>query len=258
MINRPGRYHLNGYHPNDPIYIEQLSRYDEFLDRYCDLARELRICIVPGTILKRQPHDSETNASSGPVFSDEHGSYTISNVANFISEQGSVLGSYAKKNLWGPERLHQSPGHEKHVAINTSLGRIGMLICWDLAFPEAFRELIRDGAKIIIVPTCWTLDESSAYGLALNSNYEALIINSMVTARCFENTCAVVFANAGGPPDTYIGLSQVAMPFTGPICRVLDHSEGVLIVDIEPEVLKQAELNYKVREDIARVDWHYR
>lgn len=65
-----------------------------------------------------------------------------------------MLGSYRKKNIWHPERPHlTSSGAERHVAIDTPIGRVGMLICWDLAFPEAFRELIADGAEIVILPT---------------------------------------------------------------------------------------------------------
>lgn len=65
-----------------------------------------------------------------------------------------MLASYRKKNIWHPERPHlTSSGLERHTAVDTPIGRVGMLICWDLAFPEAFRELIADGAEIIILPT---------------------------------------------------------------------------------------------------------
>lgn len=64
-----------------------------------------------------------------------------------------------------------------------------MLICWDLAFPEAFRELIANGAKIIITPTFWTLNDCNPAGLALNPSSEALFLDSMLTCRAFENTC---------------------------------------------------------------------
>ena len=161
------------------------------------------------------------------------------NVAYFINQNGEVLGRYEKKNLWHPERPHlTSSTKSPHTAFETPIGRIGMLICWDLAFPEAFRELIAAGAKTIIIPTFWTLTDCSPYGLSVNPRAEALFLESMMTARAYENTCCVIFVNAGGPatsmsskegrsaltegvpgpPDGkpprshYAGLSRVALP----------------------------------------------
>jgi predicted amidohydrolase len=100
----------------------------------------------------------------------------------------------------------------------------------------------------------------------------------MLTARTFENTCgrrslptlcvrvngadeisvAIVFANAGGPPgEGYAGLSQVTIPFVGPIARLGSGAEGMAVVDLDLAVLDIAEDNYKVRYDMARHDWHY-
>jgi len=254
--DQTSRYHLNNYRPKDSIYIEQTGRYKAYLDKYCALAKELKISIIPGTIVERHPWAGDSRQSRAVVLTDEIGDFQLLNVAYFISAEGIILGSYSKRNLWDQERLHLSPGHEKHTSISTPIGKIGLLACWDLAFPEAFRELVHDGAEIIIVPTCWTLDESSAFGLKLNPNYEALVLNSMVAARCFENTCAVVLANAGGPPDVYVGLSQVTVPFIGPVGS-LGHEEGMLVADIDMEVLREAEKNYQVRSDMAGENWHY-
>lgn len=78
-------------------------------------------------------------------------------------------------------------------------------------------------------------------------------------ARAYENTCAIIFVNAGGPASSgYCGLSQVAMPligavkgsFTGP-------EEGMRIVDVDMNILEVAEANYRVRQDMKREDWHY-
>jgi predicted amidohydrolase len=249
---------LNGYVPEDPVYIAQTSQYQKYLDGYCKLARELQVCIVPGTIVERHTATLGNASSGSNILQDADGDFQLFNTAYFISNDGNILGSYRKKNLWHTERRHQSRGQDKHVAIDTPVGRVGLLACWDLAFPEAFRELVKDGADIIIVPTCWTLDESCPLGLKLNSDYESMFLNSLITTRCFENSCAVVFANSGGPPDVYVGLSQVAVPFVGPIAAVKNSSEGMIIADIDLKVLELAEVNYKVREDISRVDWHYK
>ena len=163
-----------------------------------------------------------------------------------------------------PERPHlTSSTTAPHTTISTPLGPVGLLICWDLAFPEAFRELIASGAKLIIIPTFWTHADCSAYGLSQNPLAEKLLLESTLTARTFENTCAVVFVNAGAAlGDTesdYAGLSRVTLPFVGPLGDETKdtHEEGMSIVDVDMELIEEAEKHYKVREDIRRDEWHY-
>ncbi|RDL36581.1 Carbon-nitrogen hydrolase [Venustampulla echinocandica] len=236
-------YHLTGWVPHDPGFLPLCSEYKKYLDGYCSLAKELNICIVPGTILEK--HTDE-----------------IHNIAYFISNTGSILGQYQKKNLWHPERPHlTSSRHTPHQAFDTPLGKVGMLICWDLAFPEAFRELIAAGAKIIIIPTFWGLADCSDAGLKHNPGSEALFLESTLVSRCFENTCMVVFVNAGGPKGeaekgNWAGLSQVAVPFKGALGK-MNGEEGMSIVDVDMQILEDAEDNYKVRQDIKSEGWHY-
>lgn len=126
--------------PLSPIWSIQAEESPKYLAKYQALAKEMGICIVPGTIIEKHQQPNQA-----PMFF---------NTAYFISQDGNILGSYRKKNIWHPERPHlTSSGPEHHVAIDTPIGRVGMLICWDLAFPEAFRELIADGAQTVIVPT---------------------------------------------------------------------------------------------------------
>ncbi|OQO10805.1 hypothetical protein B0A48_04105 [Cryoendolithus antarcticus] len=239
-------YHLLNWKPDDPKFKFECSRWKTYLDKYRALAKECNICIVPGTILEL--HDADTP--------DER----LLNVAYFIDNTGEIAGKYVKKNLWGPiERLHlTSSARDEHPVFDTPLGKVGMLICWDLAFPEAFRELIAQGAKLIIIPTFWTLSDCSPAGLAINPVAEGLFLDSMLTARCFENTCAIIFANAGGPPGKgYAGRSQVCLPYVGAVTRLGSSAEGMAVVDLDMQVVEDAEANYQVRADLARGDWHY-
>jgi predicted amidohydrolase len=176
-------YHLLNWVPKDPGFKTACSQWETYLTRYRDLAKELAINIVPGTIIelhkKKNPETPEKEEEE------------LLNVAYFITSTGAIAGRYVKKNLWGAiERDHlTSSALEPHPVFDTPLGRVGLLICWDLAFPEAWRELIAQGAKMVIIPTFWTLSDCSEKGLAVNPRAEALFLDSMLTARGFENTC---------------------------------------------------------------------
>ena len=92
---------------------------------------------------------------------------------------------------------------------------------------------------------------------------EKLLLETTLTARAFENTCAVVFVNAGKTPGKesaqYAGLSRVAMPFVGALGDETKdgNEEAMSVVDVDMELVEKAEQHYKVREDIGREGWHY-
>ncbi|KAJ5385751.1 hypothetical protein N7509_008292 [Penicillium cosmopolitanum] len=236
-------YHLTGWSPNDPCWAVQAGESAKYLVNYQALAKELKICLVPGTIIEKH--------------AVPNGTAVFYNTAYFISNDGAILGCYRKKNIWHPERPYlTSSALERHEAINTPIGRIGMLICWDLAFPEAFRELIADGADIVIVPSFWTPHDASPQTLRHIPASEALFLESTITSRCFENTCGIIFVNATGPKENFLGMSQVALPMIGPVVK-MGTEEGVRVVDMDLELLDIAEKTYKVRQDIGKEDWHY-
>lgn len=264
------RYHLNGFNPSDPLYIHQTTTYTPYLQTYQSLARELSISLIPGTIVENHSPTPAHNENEKPL---------LYNTAYFIAPTGEILGSYRKKNIWHPERKYlTSSGEEPHVVIETPVGKIGLLVCWDLAFPEAFRELIAQGAELIIIPTfcefntsMWLMGcrelgadlcagsryDASPEALQYNRESEVLFLESTLTARTFENTCGIIFANvAGGPGDQYFGLSRVVLPVTG-VVGDMGNKEGVMVVDMDMGLVRIAEENYKVRQDIKKEGWHY-
>jgi predicted amidohydrolase len=146
----PSRYHLSGWAPRDPAYAVQARDSPKYLEAYQVLAKELNICLVPGTLIERHVATNKDGVDETTVEEQVR----LYNVAYFISNDGQILGSYRKKNIWHPERPYlTSSGAEPHQVFNTPIGRVGMLICWDLGFPEAFRELIAQGAEVIIIPS---------------------------------------------------------------------------------------------------------
>ncbi|KAF7563308.1 hypothetical protein G7046_g817 [Stylonectria norvegica] len=237
-------FHLTSWAPGAAGFVDASKDSMTYLAKYQDLAKELNINIVPGTF-----------GAAHTVGEVEE----LHNMAYFIAAgTGEIMGSYQKKNLWHPERPYlTSSGPTPHKAFDTPLKhadgstvRAGLLICWDLAFPEAFRALIADGADIIIIPSYWFMTDVDEVGLALNPNSERDFLNSATTLRAFENTAAVIFCNAGG-------LSCVAMPIQGALGRLDIGTEEMAIVPLDVDVLRIAEDNYKIRQDIRGEKWHY-
>ena len=74
-----------------------------------------------------------------------------------ICDGSGLIAVYRKSHLWDREKLVFEPGGEPPAVIETRVGRIGVLICYDLEFPELTRLLALAGADLIAVPTNWPL-----------------------------------------------------------------------------------------------------
>ncbi|GJC89056.1 putative nitrilase C965.09 [Colletotrichum liriopes] len=261
-------YHLTGWMPDEPSFALSAEDACRFQKKYQQLAAELHINICAGTIVSHAADNrpsGENDAKSKP---------TLLNTSYFIDHDGQLVGAYTKTNLWIPERNHLTssieyahkmnvdegtPATGPHQVFDTPFGPVGILVCWDLAFPEAFRHLVLAGARIIIMPSYWTLSDMSEEGLAYNANCEKLFVETTLTTRAFENTAAIIYCNATGPAEQgFFGCSQVALPIVGKVPgSFTDGEEGMRLVDVDMRLVEIAERNYQIRKDLKRVDWHY-
>ena len=98
------------------------------------------------------------------------------NTAVTLARNG-LLGTYRKAHLWDEELKIFSPGQDSPSAIDTPVGRLGVLICYDLEFPEMPRSLAVSGAEIIAVPTNWPLVPTPA------GEHPPEVIQAMAAAR---------------------------------------------------------------------------
>ena len=73
------------------------------------------------------------------------------------SDRGAVLATYRKAHLWGAEKQAFDPGRERPPVVRTSAGRVGLMVCYDLEFPEWVRLAAEGGAEILAVPANWPL-----------------------------------------------------------------------------------------------------
>ena len=79
-----------------------------------------------------------------------------------VVDGSGVLGVYRKTHLWDREKLFFQPGAQAPRVFDTPAGRIGVLVCYDLEFPELTRLLALAGAELIVVPTIWPLVDRPA------------------------------------------------------------------------------------------------
>ncbi|KAK9900272.1 carbon-nitrogen hydrolase [Cystobasidium minutum MCA 4210] len=213
-------------------------------DSMCELAKKCQIDIVIGTLVEHlsEAQQHETNAR-------EHRPY---NTAYYISKQGEILGRYRKRNLWHPEKAYLRAGEEDHLVFRTDYAKTGMLVCWDLAWPEAFRALFHQGVELAIVPTYWTADDLTDEGKLYDpeASGEKSWLDSLVVTRAYENECVVVFVNCGGPAEQgFLGRSAVAAPLKGVIGRIESGEAQLKIVDVDLDVIQAAKKVYQIRED---------
>jgi len=150
--------------------------------------------------------------------------------AILIDSQGEVISTYHKVHLRGEERLAFRPGY-RFVLGEASFGPVGLLIGWDLAFPEAARCLTLQGAELLCVCANWERPHTSAW-----RNY--------VFTRALENSVFVVAANRVGEEYTYsfFGSSLIVGPHGEVHSAMEEEVEGYGLATIDlDEVRKNRE-----------------
>ena len=193
------------------------------------LARELGVVIVLSLFEKRAP-----------------GLYH--NTAVVLERDGSIAGMYRKMHIPDDpayyEKFYFTPGDLGFEPINTSVGRLGVLVCWDQWYPEAARLMAMRGAEVLIYPTAigW---ESSDTEAEKCRQKEAWV--TVQRGHAVANGLPVVTVNrTGHEPDPsgqtrgilFWGNSFVAGPQGELLAELPNSEEMVQVVDVD---LKRSE-----------------
>lgn len=218
---------------HDSLYFCQTENVDlcslaveipgETTDFYSALARETGTVIVTSLFERRAP-----------------GLYH--NTAVVFDSDGSIAGKYRKMHIPDDpayyEKFYFTPGDIGFEPINTSVGRLGVLVCWDQWYPEAARLMALAGAEILIYPTAigW---ESSDTDAEKARQRDAWI--TIQRAHAVANGIPVISVNrVGHEPDPsdvtngilFWGSSFVAGPQGEFLFRASDSDEETAIVEI--------------------------
>ena len=153
------------------------------------------------------------------------------NTAMLIDRNGNIKGEYRKIHLYGDTT---KPAKKVYV-FKTDFAKIGIAICWDIAFPELFREMKKKGAEIVFCPAQWWY-ETPAHD-SEHMKREIKILESLVMARAFENIFFVALCNPVQESKFQVSYSAIASPHK--ILNRIIGKEGMITAEINLNEIKK-------------------
>lgn len=200
------------------------------------LAEELGVCVVLGMF--------------APADTVQRGEKTINRVANVALIAGpGVLGGYEKIHTYDAFKYKESdtvrPG-ESLVVFDAGELSVGVATCYDIRFPEQFKELARQGAQLIVVPTSWADGPGKLEQWRLLSAARALDSTTYVLAAGQARPGGEARAGEASGP-TGIGHSVLVAP-DGTRLAEAGYEPEILYGEVEPDTVA------KVRESLPVLD----
>jgi N-carbamoylputrescine amidase len=213
-----------------------------------ETARQLRIVVVGSLFEKR---------AAG----------VYHNTAVIIDSDGDLRGIYRKMHIPDDPLYHEkyyfTPGDLGFKTFETSVGKVGTLVCWDQWYPEGARLTALQGAQVLFYPTAigWHPDEKEQYGTA---QYEAW--QTIQRAHAIANGLYVCSVNRVGFEDGDIGGNKapgkglefwggsfIADPFGRVIAKASHDKEEILIGEVDARVIEDTRRNWPFLRD-RRID----
>ncbi|GGY68244.1 MULTISPECIES: carbon-nitrogen hydrolase family protein [Streptomyces] len=156
----------------------------------------------------------------------------VYNAAQLIGLDGTRLANYRKTHLFGAfEQDAFTPGDQTVVQAELNGLRVGMMICYDVEFPENVRAHALAGTDLLLVPTA-------------QMHPFQFVAESVVPVRAFENQLYVAYVNRTGPEGEFefVGLSCLAGPDGAARARAGRGTE-LVVGDVDPEFLAASRAN---------------
>ena len=163
---------------------------------------------------------------------DLHVKDVLYNSAVMINNKGNVMGSYRKVHPFDNEKTWCRSGSDFPV-FDTEIGRIGIMICWDTAFPETARIYALKGCDLLVVSTNWEKPYESDWDL-------------VTRARAFDNTLHLAAANRVGFDKAlgFFGRSKIIDPAGNEIAALNEEKEGIISAEIDLSLTEKERARY--------------
>jgi len=166
--------------------------------------------------------------------------YRLYNTFLLIDDTG-IIGKYRKIHLFDKERDVFTPGKDICV-VNTEHGRMGLAVCYDLRFPELFREFMKNNAEIILICANFPSIRRSHWDILLK-------------ARAIENQFFIIACNRVGRDDynEYSGRSMVIDPW-GRSLTIGDDFETILHCNVDYRRVGEIRESFPVLEHVRLLE----
>ena len=226
LVVLPENFALMGNTETDKVAAREIPGSGAIQTFLAEQSARHGIWLVGGTIPLVADNDNKVRAAS-LVFDD----------------LGEQVGRYDKIHLFEVELVDTDEQYNESetieqgnevLVLDSPFGRMGVAVCYDLRFPELFRQQLEAGMEILVLPSAFTAITGRAH-------WEVL-----VRARAIENLCYVVAPDQGGyhlsGRETY-GHSMIVDPW-GTVMNSLARGPGVVCADIELGRLQNARRNF--------------
>ena len=158
------------------------------------------------------------------------------NTAVVFERDGSIAGKYRKMHIPDDpayyEKFYFAPGDLGFQPIDTSVGRLGVLVCWDQWYPEAARLMALQGAELLIYPTAIGFDP---HDTSDEQERQREAWTTVMRGHAVANGLPVVAVNRVGEEaaNTFWGSSFVAGPQGEFLYRANTTDEVAVVVDVD-------------------------
>ncbi len=229
------------------LYFCQSEDHDQFqiaeplngptLSRVRQAARDAQVVVVAGIFERR---------SAG----------LFHNTAVVIETDGEVVGTYRKMHIpddpFFYEKFYFTPGDLGFQSFQTSVGKVGVCICWDQWFPEAARLTALSGADFLVYPTAigWQAPEKAQYGEAQRNAWQ-----TMMRSHAIANGIFVIAPNRIGVEDNieFWGSSFIADPYGELLAVGSDQEAQTVVADCDMSLIETARTHWPFLRD-RRID----
>lgn len=231
-------------------YIENHPK--KFINTICKLSKKYSIYAIAGSLIEKRESK-------------------FYNTSYFIGRDGKIKGKYDKIALFHYTESKELEKGNSYPIFDTEFGKIGIIICRDMLYPQITSNLAEKGAKIIFCPIFWSYysnlydenDNKLINEFPIDADFNALKVLPM--ARAIENEVCFICANAAGSykedkivnginiKDYYFeklaGHSSISMPLLGRFKKIDTYEQDYLVSEINLTFIDDSKNTFAVKDN---------